>query len=83
DKLRLVPQNGKALELEAAFRKMELPVRKREEYLEVSLSDSLAALPVLSAIKNLLEGFEVIQGSMDDVFLHVTGKTAVEGEEIS
>ncbi len=83
DKLRLVPQNGKALELEAALRKMGLPVRKKEEYLEVSLSDSLAALPVLSAIKNLLEGFEVIQGSMDDVFLHVTGKTAVEGEEIS
>lgn len=83
DKLRLVPKNGKALELEAALGKMGLPVRKKEEYLEVFLSDSLAALPVLSAIKNLLEGFEVIQGSMDDVFLHVTGKTAVEGEEIS
>ena len=83
DKLRLVPQKGKALELEAALEKMGLSVRKKEEYLVVSLSDSLAALPVLSATENLLEGFEMIQGSMDDVFLHVTGKTAEEGKEIS
>lgn len=76
DKLRLVPRNGKTLELEETLRKMEMSVRKKEEYLTVSLPDSLAALPVLSAVEALLEGFEMVQGSMDDVFLNITGKTA-------
>ena len=39
-----------------------------------------AALPVLAAAEPLLEGFEVVQGSMDDVFLNVTGKTTETGE---
>lgn len=78
DKLRLVPKSGDMLKLEAVLEKMGLPVRKKEEYLMVSLSDSLAALPVLSAAEELLEGFELVQGSMDDVFLNVTGKTAEE-----
>ncbi|MBD5478037.1 MAG: ABC transporter ATP-binding protein [Lachnospiraceae bacterium] len=78
DKLRLVPKNENALELQAVLEKMGLSVRKKEEYLVVSLSDSLAAIPVLSAVEALLEGFEMVQGSMDDVFLNVTGKTAEE-----
>lgn len=78
DKLRLVPKSGDMMKLEAILEKMGLPVRKKEEYLMVSLSDSLAALPVLSAAGELLEGFELVQGSMDDVFLNVTGKTAEE-----
>lgn len=80
DKLKLVPQNGKTAEMERILEGMELTVRKKEEYLVVPLSDSLAALPVLSAVKALLEGFEMVQGSMDDVFLNVTGKTAQEAE---
>lgn len=75
DKLRMIPKSGRAPELEVLLEKMGLPVRKKEEYLVVSLPDSLAALPVLSAAEPLLQGFEVIQGSMDDVFLNVTGKT--------
>lgn len=75
DKLRMIPKSGRAPELEALLEKTGLPVRKKEEYLVVSLPDSLAALPVLSAAEPLLQGFEVIQGSMDDVFLNVTGKT--------
>ena len=78
DKLRLVPKNENALKLQAVLEKMGLSVRKKEEYLVVSLSDSLAAIPVLSAVEALLEGFEMVQGSMDDVFLNVTGKTAEE-----
>ena len=34
----------------------------------------MAALPILNKVKEWVNGFEVVQGSMDDVFLNVTGK---------
>lgn len=32
------------------------------------------ALPILNSYQNLLSSFTVVQGSMDDVFIGVTGK---------
>ena len=49
-----------------------------EEYLTVELSESMAALPILENVKDRISGFEMIQGSMDDVFLNVTGKKLEE-----
>ncbi len=43
-----------------------------------SVSDSLAALPVLEEAGDLLRGFELVQGSLDDVFLNITGKRLEE-----
>ena len=36
--------------------------------------ESMAALPILDRVRDLIGGFEMIQGTMDDVFLNVTGK---------
>ncbi|MBO7335751.1 MAG: ABC transporter, partial [Lachnospiraceae bacterium] len=38
------------------------------------LSDSLDAIEKVNRVKDLIDGFEVIQGNMDDVFLNVTGQ---------
>ena len=38
------------------------------------MPESKAALPVLDSVRELIDGFEIVQGSMDDVFLNVTGK---------
>jgi len=38
----------------------------------------MAALPLLRHVEDDISGFEVIQGSMDDVFLNVTGKSLVQ-----
>lgn len=43
--------------------------------LTVFVKDSIEALELLNAAKEHLAGFEMIQGSMDDVFLKLTGKT--------
>ena len=40
----------------------------------VTLQDSLAAIPILREAEHCLQGFELVQGSMDDVFLNITGK---------
>ncbi|MDE7229570.1 MAG: ABC transporter ATP-binding protein [Oscillospiraceae bacterium] len=40
--------------------------------LKISLASTKDALPLLEKAENIFEGFEVIQGTMDDVFLNAT-----------
>lgn len=74
DRLRLIPKQEKAEELIKCLTEKEIACRQKEESLVIDLSDSMAALPILSAVEEKIAGFEVVQGSMDDVFLNVTGK---------
>ncbi len=71
DKLRLYPASA---EIEGRLKKMQVSYKKREDSFVVSVPESLAALPILSAVEGIINGFEMVQGSMDDVFLNVTGK---------
>lgn len=48
---------------------------------EISLYATMEALPVIQSVKETLEGFEVIQGNMDDVFLNAVGKKLDEEGE--
>jgi len=38
--------------------------------IEVDLSATLSAIPILNGLRSDIDGFEVIQGNMDDVFLN-------------
>ncbi len=40
----------------------------------VKLPSTMAALPILDKCREFISGFEVIQGTMDDAFLQITGK---------
>ncbi|NLA77908.1 MAG: ABC transporter ATP-binding protein [Clostridiales bacterium] len=40
----------------------------------VSIPDSMAALPVIEDCKTFISGFEVVNGTMDDAFIAITGK---------
>ncbi len=53
-------------------------VSRKKEGLEVTIKNTLEAIPIVQAVKEQLEGFEVIQGSMDDVFLHAVGNGTEE-----
>lgn len=48
---------------------------------EVVVPDSMAALPILEALKASLESFEVVEGTMDAVFLALTGNLIREDAE--
>lgn len=72
DKLRLYSHSPA---LEGRLRKMRVDYRKKEEYFVIPVPDSMAALPILSGVEEMIDGFEMVPGSMDDVFLNVTGKT--------
>lgn len=46
---------------------------QKGEYI-AELADSMEAMPILRSAEAYLQGFELVQGSMDDVFLNITGK---------
>lgn len=75
DKLKLIPKVGAIKRLEKQLTARGLTFKQKDEYMVVALEDSLAALPVLDEIREGLIGFEMVLGTMDDVFLNVTGKT--------
>lgn len=75
DKLKLIPKRETEKEIEEYFIQKKIDFKKKEEFLQVGLKDSMSAVPILNAICPFIEGFEMVQGSMDDVFLNVTGRT--------
>jgi len=73
DMLKLVPKNTENLtrQLEEA----KLSYEKKSNHIHVVIPDSMYGLEILGTIKENLKSFEVIQGTMDDVFLNITGKS--------
>lgn len=63
DKLRLFGDGSK----------LDLPGTVTPFGLELNVNSTLDALPILAKVKDRIEGFEVIQGNMDDVFLNAVG----------
>lgn len=75
DQLKLIPLQDKEDRLVDHLSRKGVAFKKKEEFLVAALPESMAALPILNEVKEWVSGFEVVQGSMDDVFLNVTGKT--------
>lgn len=78
DKLHLIPKAGKENVLAARLADQKIVYDQREERLIIRLENSMNALPILDGLNDDIVGFEVVQGTMDDVFLHATGKSASE-----
>ena len=73
DILRLVPEN-----LELLTKQLEdddLAFEYRSNHIRVSIPDSMFGLELLNKLRGSLKSFELIQGTMDDVFLNITGKS--------
>ena len=74
DKLNLIPKRGEVVALNEYMARKGLAYKVKEEVLQIGVDNSLAAIPILNEAEPMLEGFEAVQGSMDDVFLNVTGR---------
>lgn len=77
DKLRLLPKPGEDAEI-GRLAETEIEEDQGGTVLELKLEDSMAALPILKRVETRISGFELVQGSMDDVFLNVTGKSLIQ-----
>ncbi|HWT74714.1 MAG TPA: ABC transporter ATP-binding protein [Mobilitalea sp.] len=73
DMLKLVPENADLVI--AHLQEAKLPFEKRSNHIRVIIPDSMFGLQILNDVKDNLRSFEVIQGSMDDVFLNITGRS--------
>lgn len=61
-------------EIRRKLKQQGLEGRKKGELLEVYLENTMEALPVLNEFRELIEDFSVIKGTMDDVFIGITGR---------
>lgn len=61
-------------ELASILDGMSLSFKTAADNFELSISDTLLALPIIEACKDCISSFEVIKGTMDDAFIAITGK---------
>lgn len=72
DRIKAAVSDGE--EFERLVRKFNLNVSKHTNYTSIRIENTLAAIDILQGIKGCISGFEVVQGTMDDVFLNCIGK---------
>lgn len=73
DKLWLIPKSGEMQNLARLLQEQGIAYKCKESQISISLDKTLAALPIVERVQEMINGFEVIQGTMDDVFLNATG----------
>lgn len=80
DRLRIMakPETDALLKEKLEGLKHEWKENSEKGLYSICLQDSMMAIPILKETEDLLEGFEMVQGSMDDVFLNITGKNLEE-----
>ena len=72
DQLRLSPSDEPALL--AALAALGFTPARVAERLVIPLRTTLEALPVLARVGGYISGFEVLNGTMDDAFIGITGR---------
>ena len=72
DILRLYPLRD--LELCEFLDSINIKYTNTKERVDVSIMDTFQSLPIVEKCKNYISGFEVLNGSMDDVFISITGR---------
>ncbi len=74
DKLTLIPAEGKRAEVAALLERQGITYKEKEQTIKITMDSTLSAIPILEKTKEMISGFEVTQGTMDDVFLNATGE---------
>lgn len=74
DRLLLIPKEACRQELISRLKGWGISYREREGRLLIPVDTTMSAIPVLEDSREWISGFEVIQGSMDDVFLNAAGE---------
>lgn len=53
---------------------MDLHWRKEADLYELELKNTLDSIAIVEKLRDYLQSFEVQHGTMDDVFLNITGR---------
>lgn len=74
DLLRVIPKDRDKL-----IKDLTVTYTIKNDTFNIPIKNSIEALDILNSIPDNIEGFEVIRGNMDDVFVNLTGKE-IRGE---
>ncbi|TAH69838.1 MAG: ABC transporter ATP-binding protein [Anaerolineaceae bacterium] len=58
--------------------KYHMTYKEKSNHLTITVPDTMSAIPILNELSPYISSFEVVQGTMDDAFLNITGKPLVE-----
>lgn len=83
DRLFLMPKAEKEEILCNYLRETGKSFEKKEERFVIPLKATLEAVDLLKGAAGWIEGFEVVQGTLDDVFLNITNRDIKEVTEVS
>lgn len=72
DSLRIKPKD--MARLEALLKEKGVEYRVKAQEAVIRLSHTVEAIPLIDALRGEIDGFEVVRGSMDDVFINLTGR---------
>jgi len=71
---KLILSTKKADELSAILNKMNITYNQIADTFEIVIETTLSAIPLIETCRDLITGFEVVKGTMDDAFISITGK---------
>ena len=75
DSLRIVPKNDRASEeIQRSLVDMKMEYSTAGGVVSVKLPDTLTSIAILENNKHLIASFQVLQGTMDDAFIGITGR---------
>lgn len=69
---------GTPFELKEKYAKDKLLLYYGDKSVHIPIDSTLDAIEIIQKYRDEMEGFEVIQGNMDDVFVNVVGKRSAE-----
>jgi multidrug/hemolysin transport system ATP-binding protein len=75
DKLQLVPKGSdEAREVQAILSELGMDFNSAGGVVTITLPDTMASTQILERCKDLISSFQVLQGSMDEAFIGITGR---------
>ena len=78
DLLKIIPKEKK--ETISILKEEGFKYKEEAQRLHVEIPYSMAAIKLISQLQNHIEAFEVVQGTMEDAFLNMTGESLEEEE---
>lgn len=72
DKLRIFPKENMLAPIQDILDRQGALYKIKEEKITIAIDSTILSLPLLESCKDMIKGFEVIQGTMDDVFLNAS-----------
>lgn len=76
DILRLYPKEEDPITM--LLQQRLIPFTKHEDHYRIVVSHTMESLPILQACNPYINAFEVVHGTLDDVFLSIIGKELAE-----